>query len=716
MRKEYILMTLMLFLSIGMMAQGQPTWELLTNGDHVTSIAEDGNILWIGTKGGLVKYDKGSEEKTFYNTVNSGLPSNAVEAIALDDKGNPWIGTYDAGIALFKDDKWKVYNTENSGLAHDQIYDLHIDQSGTKWIGTQFTLLEMKGETFTPHPTEAYAHVQTITVRGPDDIYAGWGHGSFSEIWHFNGTKLAKDSSFNQPGLYRLYTDQSNSVWACYEGGVAQLTGNGWQVMDHTNSGLPDAKINAMGESANGHLYFGTEAGLFKFDGANWSAIDLSNSNIHSDQLNFITFGADGSLYAGSLDNGLAILKDGEWTTVEISNSPLTSNYLPGLTKDDDGMAYLLVPGMEQILTVKENNWGTIPLPENFPSYHFTLSIEPSGKIWLATNAKSVFEQKGNQWKEHDLSSLTSEKFYLRNIQVDSKGGVWAGSLYGGVFYYDGNQWQEFNKANSPLNSDMVKDFALDAGGNIWIALSPVYENGYYEGGGVARFDGSSFEMFTQKNSALTNNHIDHLIAIEEVVYAGGSSLNVYENGSWTVYDKDNSGLSLHGITRMTAGANGSLWLYGIVPGTVGYEFVNFDGETFTSIENVPISNYSPYSTYMLALGNELWITAPSLEGLLVMKQATPQGAENPETAQRTLSVYPVPATDVLHITASSGGADEMQYTVYDLQGRALLAGELKLTEGTAQDQVNISGLPAGTYNIQVKSMDMEESMLFIKK
>ena len=53
-------------------------------------------------------------EWVVYNTSNSGLPSDTVNAIAIDGNGNKWIGTYDRGLAKFDGTNWTVYDTSNS--------------------------------------------------------------------------------------------------------------------------------------------------------------------------------------------------------------------------------------------------------------------------------------------------------------------------------------------------------------------------------------------------------------------------------------------------------------------------------------------------------------------------------------------------------------------------------------------------------------------------
>ena len=62
-------------------------WIAYTSGNSVTSLADEGADLWVGTTGGLVQLDKSSGTPTFYNTANSDLPDNQVQAIAIDGSG-----------------------------------------------------------------------------------------------------------------------------------------------------------------------------------------------------------------------------------------------------------------------------------------------------------------------------------------------------------------------------------------------------------------------------------------------------------------------------------------------------------------------------------------------------------------------------------------------------------------------------------------------------
>jgi len=91
--------------------------KLPNNQVNAITVNKNG-IKWIATTDGLARL-KGTEW-TIYNTDNSPLPSSFIQAVATEDDGTVWIGT-DKGLAKFNGAKWLVYNTANSALTDARI-------------------------------------------------------------------------------------------------------------------------------------------------------------------------------------------------------------------------------------------------------------------------------------------------------------------------------------------------------------------------------------------------------------------------------------------------------------------------------------------------------------------------------------------------------------------------------------------------------------------
>lgn len=81
------------------------------------------NMQWIGTTSGLVSFD-GSW--TVYDMANSDLPNNNVLSLETDLNGNLWIGT-GGGLAKFDRVNWTVYSMSNSGIPSNTINGVDLD-------------------------------------------------------------------------------------------------------------------------------------------------------------------------------------------------------------------------------------------------------------------------------------------------------------------------------------------------------------------------------------------------------------------------------------------------------------------------------------------------------------------------------------------------------------------------------------------------------------
>lgn len=105
----------------------------------VRSIEEDrfGN-LWIASNGaGIGIYDPSQKTFNILNTQNSGLPSNIVMNLHLDQNGRMWAGTLGGGLSLFDSKTGKfVSYSEKEGLSNAIVYKILEDNSGNFWVST----------------------------------------------------------------------------------------------------------------------------------------------------------------------------------------------------------------------------------------------------------------------------------------------------------------------------------------------------------------------------------------------------------------------------------------------------------------------------------------------------------------------------------------------------------------------------------------------------
>jgi signal transduction histidine kinase len=68
-------------------------------------------------------------------TEKDGLPSNTVRAIYEDPKGVVWVGTYDAGLGRYADERWTKYDQRN-GLFDDGVFQILEDNHSNLWMSS----------------------------------------------------------------------------------------------------------------------------------------------------------------------------------------------------------------------------------------------------------------------------------------------------------------------------------------------------------------------------------------------------------------------------------------------------------------------------------------------------------------------------------------------------------------------------------------------------
>ena len=190
-----------------------PQWINYTNTNSINSLAIENEFLWIGTNGGLVKFNKNSGEKVCFNKANSGLPYNHVTAIYVDSSGNKWIGTSSVGLAKFNNFEWQVFNTSNSQLPDNSITSILYDYSDNLvWIGTQYGgLINYDGENWKIYNSEK-------------NIWIGTNYG----LLEFDGLNWTVYDTLNNGEIFEALSlaVDSTGIWIGMFNGLAKFDFN----------------------------------------------------------------------------------------------------------------------------------------------------------------------------------------------------------------------------------------------------------------------------------------------------------------------------------------------------------------------------------------------------------------------------------------------------------------------------------------------------------
>ena len=205
--------------------------------NQINAIAIDKNdVKWIGTANGLVRIK--DNIFTVYNTGNSALPSTFIQSLAVEDNGNVWVGT-DKGLAKFNGSTWAVYHTGNSVLTSNGIKCIvHDSKHETTWIGTEEELIKVTATNHLEYVVEAKV-IQSMVVDHNGALWMGV-FNDFAFIGLIKKYENEKWTSYrlDQMGYtsafpYGIGVDKNNHVIAALSGtvvrSVIRFNGSTWE-------------------------------------------------------------------------------------------------------------------------------------------------------------------------------------------------------------------------------------------------------------------------------------------------------------------------------------------------------------------------------------------------------------------------------------------------------------------------------------------------------
>ncbi|MBX2974803.1 MAG: T9SS type A sorting domain-containing protein [Ignavibacteriaceae bacterium] len=165
--------------------------------------------------------------------------------------------------------------------------------------------------------------------------------------------------------------------------------------------------------------------------------------------------------------------------------------------------------------------------------------------------------------------------------------------------------WKLFNKENSPLPSDAVSSVVQDKNGIYWISTIPEIINGEPVGGGIAKYNGTEWQIFTQNNSPLPTNRISW-ITVDSLnrkwigTYEEG--LICYDEGQWKIFNSTNSGLHSNDIYHLAISNDTVVWI-----ATYNNGIAKFDGETWQIFRQTDFNLGSEIINFVYPINDTIW-------------------------------------------------------------------------------------------------------------
>jgi ligand-binding sensor domain-containing protein/signal transduction histidine kinase len=442
---------------------------------YVMAVYEDqSGTLWVGTWGGLDRFDRETEQFTHYqNDPNEpgSLSHNYVPAIYQDQSGVLWVGTSGGGLNRFdpENERFIHYRTDPDdpySLSNDRVWSIYQDQSGVLWVGTGgggLVKFDKGTEKFAHYQTDLndpyslnHNNVTSIYQDRAGVLWVGTGGGGLNRFDRATGQFTHYQSDSDSPyhlshnTVASIYEDTSGVLWVGTFGGLnrfSQLTGRfvHYQTIPDDPYSISGNSVRPIYEDASGTLWIGTSRGLDKFYPRTGKFIrythDPADSNsLSHDNVMAIYEDRSGVLWVGTLGGGLDEFDRAKERFIHYQNAPddpnsLSDNNVSSIYEDQSGTLWIgtFSGGLNKFDRETETFTHYRYRENGLPSDTVYGILEDSyGNLWLSTN--------------HGLSRFNPRAETFKNY--DERDGLQGNEFNPGAYYRSNNGEMFFGGAN----------------------------------------------------------------------------------------------------------------------------------------------------------------------------------------------------------------------------------------------------------------------------
>lgn len=208
----------------GESAKGEHTVDLLGQGEGYSAVLYDNTnglptseantiaetkdgFLWIGSYGGLIRYDGSNFER-----ISSTTGVSSVVCLYVDSRDRLWIGTNDSGVAVMEQDELRVYN-KSDGLRSLFVCSITEDPKGNIYVGTTQGVARINTDgalQILDEPQINNEYVQDLSVGADGVIYGRTTDGSALTISEGKLTGFYNSGRLGIAGMRCVVPDREN--------------------------------------------------------------------------------------------------------------------------------------------------------------------------------------------------------------------------------------------------------------------------------------------------------------------------------------------------------------------------------------------------------------------------------------------------------------------------------------------------------------------------
>ena len=450
-------------------------------------------ILWIGTYGGLYRYN-GSRFQWMdhYDSVKN------VNCLYTDEAGRLWIGTNDSGVSICINEEISNVVDSSQGLPADSVRCITECSDGTFYVGTSdaLAIVSLSGGLSVSDIVSDITYTKSLSADQKDHVAAVTDEGSLYllskgkviqhlqkktykavysccmfddqgrlyvgrtdnriEVYKVKGEKLQKLQTISCGDLVNiksLHMSENQEIFVCTDNGTGFLDGDGTYHSVNTNKF--NSSIDHMLIDYQGNLWFtSSRLGLLRLCRSIFTEI-FTEAGLEEDVVNTV-IRWKGDVYFGT-DSGLKVV-DSAMTKQRHTalSQKLNGIRVRCLTEDSRGNLWICTSG-EGVWKVSED--GSIRIyseKDGLLGDKFRTALELSdGTVALAGDLGISFVQNGTVSENIGvMNGLSNPKILCMFQQED--GTLLAGTDGNGIAVIRDHKVQSYYKKGNGLSSDVI--------------------------------------------------------------------------------------------------------------------------------------------------------------------------------------------------------------------------------------------------------------------
>jgi ligand-binding sensor domain-containing protein/signal transduction histidine kinase len=372
--------------------------------------------LWIGTTGGLARFD-GVHFTIFDRQNTPSLHENNVFCLMVSRDGALWIGTEGGGLARYAQGQFRSW-TAREGLSNDFVRTLAEDVEGNIWAGTDNGLLRLKGNRF--ERVDGNSQIPTLAVHA-------------------------------------IYQDRAGRMWV---GGSKLLCLQGGFATEYTLRGeASQNRVKSIVQTQDGTIWVGTVSGLNRMlpGRDRFERVPGVTSTVR-----VLRQTPDGLLWIGTIGQGAFQYNAGKLIQ-STAPASLPSNTVLNFFGDREKNFW--IGTQAGMLRLTRAQVAAVPLPKANDSDFGTIYHDRDGSFWIASTL--LFRMKDGVPVPQSLPGL--DGIHVRSVYRDRSGALWVGTDGDGVFRIFAGHTMHLTTREG-LSNNFVRGMVQDRDGSMWVA------------------------------------------------------------------------------------------------------------------------------------------------------------------------------------------------------------------------------------------------------